>query len=327
MFRRRGYLHIAIGIAAILFSMPALSLDAAEFPDRPVTFLCPYPPGGAADAGVRILANVAQKYLGQPIVVENKIGASGQICADYLARQRPDGYTLAHLFYSQTHPENFTYFRQSTSTSKDFRVVAQWTNHPPAVVVRADDPFNSLKDLVEYTKKNPELPYAPGGGKGNFFHVTMTVFAEKAGIKLVDVPTKGESEIITQLLGGHLRVGMGNISFFAPYIVAGKIKAIALLAEQRTEEFPDLPTFKDQGYDVGMGDIYLAAYVPAKTPEPVVAKLRDAIKKTCLDPEFIAGMKPVGTPITYCDGEAMEKKTNDVTAVIVRVFKQFGYLQ
>jgi len=141
------------------------------------------------------------------------------------------------------------------------------------------------------------------------------------------VPTKGEGEIITQLLGGHLRVGVGNIATFAPQIKAGKIKAIALLAEHRSEEFPNVLTFKDQGFDIGIGDIYLAAYVPAKTPEPVVAKLRDAIKKTCQDPAFISGMKPVGTPVVYRDGEVVEKKINDITTVLVKVFKEFGYLK
>ena len=326
MTRARPFLLITVPLF-IAFVGTAFVTGAQEFPTRPVTFIVPYPPGGAADAGVRILANVAQKYLGQPIVVENKVGASGQVAGDYLARQKPDGYTIAHLFYSQTHPEYFRHFREATSTSKDFRVVAQWTSHDPAVVVRADDPFNNLKDLIDYTKKNPGLVYGPGGGKGNFFHVSMTVFADTAGIKLVDVPTKGEGEIITQLLGGHLRVGVGNISTFGPQIKAGKIKAIALLSERRSEEFPNVLTFKDQGFDIGIGDIYLAAYVPAKTPDPVMAKLRDVIKKTCQDPAFISGMKPVGTSVVYCDGETMEKKINDITTVLVKVFKQFGYIK
>ena len=326
MTRTRSFLIVTITLFAVFVGTPFVT-EAQEFPIRPVTFIVPYPPGGAADAGVRILANVVQKHLGQPIIVENKVGASGQVAGDYLARQKPDGYTVAHLFYSQTHAEYFHYFRESTSTSKDFRVVAQWTSHDPAVVVRADDPFNNLKDLIDYTKKNPGLAYGPGGGKGNFFHVSMTVFADKAGINLVDVPTKGEGEIVTQLLGGHLRVGVGNLATFAPFIKAGKIKAIALLAERRFEDFPNVLTFKEQGHDVGFGDIYLAAYAPAKTPDPVMAKLRDVIKKTCQDPAFISGMKPVGTRVVYCDGEAMEKKVNDITTVLVKVFKEFGYIK
>jgi len=318
---------MVIALVGALVTLTAYGAAAAEFPTRPVTFLIPYPPGGAADAGVRILGNYVQKHLGQPIVAENKVGASGQICADFLGRQKPDGYTVAHLFYSQSHGEYFPYFREATSTSKDFRVVAQWTSHDPAVVVKADDPYNNLKDLIDDVKKNPGLAYGPGGGKGNLFHVSMTVFADKAGIKLLDVPTKGEGEIVTQLLGGHLRVGVGKLSTFAPFIKAGKIKAIALLAERRFEDFPNVATFREQGHDVGFGDIYLAAYVPAKTPDAVVAKLRDAIKKTCQDPAFISAMKPVGTPVVYCDGEAMEKKVNDITTVLVKVFKEFGYLK
>lgn len=323
---RRSYWVVIVFLSALL-SATALPAGAAEFPTRPVIFICPYPPGGAADAGIRILASVVQKYLGQPIIVEAKVGASGQIAADFLARQKPDGYSVAHLFYSQTHGEYFRYFRESTSTSKDFRVVAQWTSHHPAVVVKADDPFNNLNDLIEYTRINPGLTYGPGGGKGNLFHVSMTVFADKAEIKLVDLPTKGEGEIVTQLLGGHLRVGVGNLATFTPFIKARKIKAIALLADRRSEDFPSVMTFKEQGHDVGFGDIYLAAYAPSKTPDPIVTKLREAIRKACQDPEFISGMKPVGTPVVYCDGEPMEKKVNDITTVLVKVFKQFGYLK
>ena len=274
-----------------------------------------------------MLAEIGQKYLGQSIIVENKIGASGQLCADFLARQKPDGYTVAHLFYSQTHGEYFHYFRESTSTSKDFRVVAQWTSPYPAVVVKADDPFNNLKDVIEYTKTNPGLVYAPGGGKGNIFHVCMTVFANKAGIKLIDVPTKGEGEIITQMLGGHLRVGIGTLDAFGPFLKAGKIKAIALLADRRVDEFPNVLTFKEQGHDVGFGDNYLAAFAPAKTPDAVVAKLRDVIKKACEDPVFISRMKQSGAAVVYCDGEAMEKKVNDITTVLAKVFKELGYIK
>jgi len=310
-----------------LFALTVLPAGAAEFPARPVTYLVGYPPGGQADAAVRILANVGQKYLGQPITVESKLGASGQICADYLARQKPDGHTVGHLTYSQTHGEYFSHFRDATSTSKDFRVVAQYMLNIPVVVVRADDAFNTLKDLVEYTKKNPGLTYAPGGGKGNLFHVSMAIFAEKVGIQLVDVPTKGEGEIVPQLLGGHLRVGVGNISTFIPFLKAGKVKALGLIADDRYADYPAVPTFKEQGYDIGMGGSYQAAHVPAKTPDSVVAKLRDVIKKTCQDPEFISGMKPLGAPVAYLDGEAMEKRVNDITSLVVRVFKQFGYIK
>jgi tripartite-type tricarboxylate transporter receptor subunit TctC len=318
-------LYVMIMGAFLFTTVPPV--EAQEYPTRPVTLIAPFQAGGAADVAARLLGEVAQKYLGQPIIVENKVGASGQIAADFLARQRPDGYTMATLFYSQTHGEYFRYFRDATSTSKDFRLVAQFSAHTFAVVVKADDPFNSLRDLVEYTKKNPGLDYGPGAGKGNFFHVTMTAFADKTGIKLVDVPTKGDPDILTQILGGHLRMGLGTPGFFTPYIKSGKVKAIAIFADNRLEDLPEVPTFKEQGYDLGFGEFYLAVFVQAKTPDPVVAKLREVMKKTCQDPKFISGMKALGQPVVYCDGEAMDKKINDFTAVLIRVFKQLGYLK
>ena len=310
-----------------LFLVAPLVAAAQDYPARQVTLIAPFQAGGAADAACRLLAEVGQKYLGQPIAVEVKMGAGGQIAADYLARQKPDGYTMGALFYSQTHGEHFKHFREATSTSKDFRPVAQFTSHYYVVIVRADDPLNNLKDLVDYVKKNPDLPYGAGAGKGNLFHVSMTAFADLAGIKLVDVPTKGDPDILTQILGGHLRMGLGAPGFFAPYVKSGKMKALGVFSDKRDPEYPEVPTFAEQGYKLGFGDIYLAIHVPVKTPEPVVAKLRDALKKTSQDPKYIEGMKALGQPVVFCDGEALEKKISDTKEVIVKVFKQLGYLQ
>jgi tripartite-type tricarboxylate transporter receptor subunit TctC len=326
MLKRMRHYGICVFFMTALI-LVGIAVEGQEFPARPVTLVTPFQPGGATDGAARLLADVGQKYLGQPIILENKLGASGQIAADFLARQKPDGHTMAALFYSTTHPEYFRHFRDSTSTSKDFRVVAQFTSHYLIVLVRGDDPLNSLKDLVEYTKKNPGLPYGPGAGKGNLFHVSMTAFADMAGIKLVDVPTKGDPDILAQILGGHLRMGLGSPGFFASYVKSGKLKALAILADQRIPEYPDTPTFKEQGFDLGFRDIYLAMHVPAKTPEPIVAKLRDVLKKTCHDPKFIDGMKNLVQPVVYVDGEAMDKKVSDFTTVLVRVFKQLGYLK
>ena len=323
--RTRFYGTLVFVVAALVLA--GVPVRGQDFPTRPVTLITPFQPGGATDGACRLLADVGQKYLGQPIILENKLGASGQLAADFLARQKPDGYTMAALFYSQTHPEYFRHFRDSTSTSKDFRVVAQFTSHYLVVLVRGDDPLNNLKDLIEYTKKNPGLPYGPGAGKGNLFHVSMTAFADMVGIKLIDVPTKGDPDILTQILGGHLRMGLGSPGYFSSYVKSGKLKALAILADQRIPEYPDTPTFKEQGFDLGFREIYLAIHVPSKTPDPIVAKLRDVLNKTCHDPRFVDGMKNLVQPVVYCDGEAMDKKVSDFTTVLVKVFKGLGYLK
>ena len=326
MKRKSFYFVLPLALGLFFTTLP-FQAGGQTFPTRPVTLVTPFQPGGATDASARLLADVGQKYLGQPIILENKLGASGQIAADSLARQKPDGYTMAALFYSTTHPEYFRHFRESTSTSKDFRVVAQFTSHYLVVIVRADDPLNNLKDLVDYVKKNPGLPYGPGAGKGNLFHVSMTAFADMVGIELVDVPTKGDPDILTQILGGHLRMGLGSPGFFEAYVKSKKLKALAIFADQRIPEYPDTPTFKEQGYDLGFKDIYLAIHVPAKTPDAIVARLRDTLKKTCQDPKFIDGMKGLVQPVVYCDGEAMDKKVSDFTPVLVKAFKRLGYLK
>lgn len=327
MLKKKNFLLFMTLFLNLLLLATASNVGAQEYPTRPVTLIAPFQAGGASDNAARLLADVGQRYLGHPIIVEIKLGASGQIAADFLARQKPDGYTTGACFYSTTHSEYFHHFRDSTTTSKDFRRVAQFTSHTFAVIVRGDDLLNSLRDLVEYTKKNPGLPYGPGAGKGNLFHVSMTAFADKAGIKLVDVPTKGDPDILTQVLGGHLRMGLGTPGFFASYIKSRRVKALGIFSESRHPDCPDVPTFKEQGYELGFGDIYLAIHVPAKTPDPVVNKLRDVVKKTCQDPKFLDGMKALGQPVVFCDGEALEKKANETTTVITKVFKELGYLK
>lgn len=326
MTRLKFFLMTSLTFLTILTTMQALAATD-NYPNRPVTFLVPYPPGGMADASARVLAEVAKKYLGQPIIVENKIGASGQICADYLARQKPDGYTVGLLAYPHTHGEYWRYFRESTSTSKDFKVVAQYVLNLSALVVRTDDPFNKLSELVEYAKRNPGLAYGPGGGRGTMFHVFMTIFADKAGIKLIDVPTKGEAEVVTQILGGHLRLGVMNVSTCAPYLKSRKMKPLGLFADERFVGYPTIPTIKEQGYDLGITSSYQAAHVPVKTPDSIVARLREVLSKTCKDPDFISGTKSMDAPFIYLDGEALQKKINELDAVIAKVFKRFGYLK
>lgn len=305
-------------LVTILFCISLLAGIAygQDYPIKPVTFIVPYPPGGTADSSVRILGNSMTKYLGQPVIVENRTGAGGQLAADFLARSKPDGYIVGHLFYNQTHGEYFTHVRQAASTSKDFKVVAQWTSNPPGIVVRSDEPFKSLKDLIEFAKKNPGLTYGQGG-RGNLFHVAMVLLSNITGIKLDDLPTKGDADSLTKMLGGHLKLAIGNMSFFGQHIKAGKLKALAIVAEQRLEDFPTVPTVKELGFNIGITDIYFAAYVSQNTPDPIVDKLRTAIKRTTQDEGFISGIKKIGLPIIYLDGKELQKKIDDITAAVV----------
>lgn len=305
----------------MFIAAPGYTLD---YPTKPVTFIVCYPPGGAADVAVRLLGKFVSKQLGQPIVVENKVGAAGQIGADYVARSKPDGYTVGHFYYSMTNAEHFKHFREATSTSKDFKAVAQWSSTPPGVVVRANEPWNNLKDLINYVKKNPGMTYGQGG-KGNLYDVAMVSLAEQAGMNVVDMPTKGDTDSLSQLLGGHLNLAIGSMPVFIPHVKAGKLKALAVLADRRLDDLPDVPTLKELGYNIGFTDVYFAAFVPKNTPDPIVEKLRTAIKKTTEDKEFLSSMKKLGQVVLYSDKAEFQKKADDTTTSVVRIFKRLGY--
>lgn len=319
-------LSLGVRVVALLLLMVLVAAPghAADYPTKPVTFIVCYPPGGQADVAVRLLAKFATKHLGQPIVVDNKIGAAGQLGADYVARSKPDGYTVGHFFYSQTNAEHFKHFREAVSTSKDFKAVAQWASSAPGIVVRADAQWKSLKDLIDWVKKNPGMTYGQGG-KGNLYDVAMVSLAEQVGMNVVDMPTKGDTDSLSQLLGGHLHMGIGSMAAFTPHVKAGKLRALAVLAERRLDDLPNVPTLKELGYNIGFTDVYFAAFVPKDTPEPVVEKLRSAIKKATEDKEFLSSMKKLGQLVIYSDKAEFQKKADDTSAAVIRIFKRLGY--
>ncbi|MFH1057609.1 MAG: tripartite tricarboxylate transporter substrate binding protein [Pseudomonadota bacterium] len=261
----------------------ALSAAAADFPSKPITLIVPWAAGGSTDTCMRVLADNAQKHLGQPVVVENKPGGGGTVGpATMVATAKPDGYTLSQIpmgVFRLPHTMKTTW-----DPLTDFTWVIQLTGYTYGIVVKQDAPWKTLKELLDYAKANPgKVTYATPG-VGVMQHVTMEKLAQKEGIKWVHVPQKGGIEVITATMGGHVMVG-AETSGWAPQVASGDLRLLAIWTAERSNKWPDVPTLKELGYGIVASSPFGIAGPKGMDPK-VVAILHDAFKKAMDEPAF-----------------------------------------
>lgn len=299
---RRSLLIGAAAAGAAALTSP-LQVFAQGYPTRALTFICPWPAGGTADQSMRALCIVAARVLGQPIVVENKAGASGMIGTKAMASAKPDGYTIGQI------PISVTRFSQlgmiQLDPLKDFTYLARTSGQTFGIAVPTGSRFNSLQDVVAFAKANPgRLTYAHAG-IGGATHVGMEEFALAAGIQFTNVPYKGGAEALQAVLGGHVDL-LADSSSWAPLVETGKLKLLATWGERRAARFKDAPTLKELGYDVVV-DAPNGIGAP-KGLDPLVAKkLRDAFHTAVASPEFKQVADKIDAPVLYLDGPDYEK--------------------
>jgi len=298
---RRQFVLSSLG-SALLAAAPKLAF-AQAYPDRPITFICPWPAGGTADLTMRALCTAASKVLGQTLVVENKTGASGMLGLKAMATAKPDGYTIGQV------PISVTRFSQLGTVQldplKELSYIARTSGQTFGIAVRADAPWKTLKDFVAAAKATPgKLSYG-SAGIGGATHVGMEEFALAAGIQLNHIPYKGGAPALQDLLGGQVDA-LADSSSWAPHVKAGKLRLLATWGEKRTNDFPDVPTLKEQGYDVVV-DAPNGIGAPKGLEPAVLAKLRDAFRQAATSPEFIAACDKIDAPLMYLDGPDYEK--------------------
>ena len=291
-------------VAALLLSAAA-SLAAwaqNDYPNHPVSLVVPFPPGGVADITARPVAEAMSRILKQPVVVENKAGAGGGVGMQYVARAKPDGYTLLMALSSiSIIPEaDKVLGRQPMYQLNQLVPIARFTADPTVLAVRADSPYKSVKDLVDAARKSPgTIPYGSSGNYGTM-HVPMEMLDNVAGVKMLHVPFTGAGPAVVALLGGQVAaLSTGPSSIMGQY-KSGKVRVLATWGEARHPAFPDVPTLKELGYDAQFSQ-WTGLFAPAGTPEPVIAKLRDAARQVVADPTFRGAMEKVETPVQYLD--------------------------
>ena len=267
-------------VLGVLFSAAA---EAQTYPNRPVTFIVPWPPGGSTDIAMRSIAVIAEKHLGGRIVIENKPGVSGTMGAQALAQgARPDGYTIAQMPITVFRLPHM--MKSAFDPASDFTWIIHLTGYTFGVVVRADSPWKTWGDLVAHAKANPgKVTYATPGN-GTSLHITMEDIAQREGIQWVQVPFKGYAEGAAALMGGHVDVHSDSTGW-GEQVNSGRLRLLNTWGAQRTKRWPAVPTLKELGYPIVSNSPYGLA--GPKGMDPVVVKaLHDAFKKALDDPEY-----------------------------------------
>ena len=307
---RRKLLQLAAaGTAAA--SLPRAA-HAADFPTKPVTLICPWPPGGSTDVQMRALADATGKHLGQQVVIENKPGGSGTVGpATMVAAARPDGYTIAQIPITIFRLPHM--IRATWDPMKDFSYIVHVTGYTFGVVVKADSPWKTWKEFVAHAKANPgKVTYATPGA-GTTLHITMEQLASKEGIKWTQVPMKGGAETTPAVLGGHVNATADSTGW-GPQVDAGALRLLCTWGNERTKRWPNVPTLKDLGYGIVSNSPY--GFAGPKGMDPKVVKaLHDAFRKGMEEPAYLKTLERL-------DMEPFYKNTEDYTKYAREQFEE-----
>ena len=303
---KRRLLLSALAASPLLLASPALLAQA--FPSKPIAFVVPYAPGGTTDLVARLVGEHMAKTLGQPVVIENKPGAGGNIGMDAVAKAKPDGYTIGFGAISTNALNPHIYKSMAFDPRKDFSAIGMLGYSTIVFEVRKDFPANTVKEFIDYAKKNPGLQYGTAGA-GTSMHLAGTMFGQLAGVELTHVAYKGSVPGITDMLGGHLPAMFDNLPASLPHIQAGKLKALAVAGQERNPALPDVPTMAEAGLTGYAVDPWFGVYAPAHTDAAVVAKLNSAINQALADSTVQSKLVAASFTPKGSSAEAFEKLT------------------
>lgn len=314
LFRRGINVVIAAGLAC--FMTGTALAQAHEYPTKPIRMLVPNPPGGGTDVLGRILANSISEQLGQPVVVDNRVGASGFVAADALLQAPADGYTV-YMVYSGILTVNPSLYKERIRYDplKDFAPIAPFAEVPNVLVVNADVPVNSVKELVDLAKSKPGQLNHASSGNGVSNHLAMELFKQMAGLDIVHIPYKGDSPAVTDLLGGQVQLMFVNLAGFGAHLDSPRVKVLATATDKRLKSLPDLPTVAEAGVDGYSMRLWYGLVTKAGTPPEIIAKLNKAVKASFESEDVqrrLAGMNAspmVQTPEEFASMIDQEIKT------------------
>jgi tripartite-type tricarboxylate transporter receptor subunit TctC len=316
---------LLLAFCATWASSAAVAQDV--FPARAITMIVPFPPGGVADVTGRPTAAAMEKIVKQPVVVSNRPGAGGAVGNAAVANAKPDGYTILMALSSvSVIPAADALFDRKPAYALDqLAPIALVTADPTILTVHPSLPAKSVKELVALARaKAGQLSYSSSGIYGAL-HLPMEMFLHAAKLKMRHVPTTGGGPAITAVLGGHVDMTAGGPAAITPHVKSGKLRPLASWGPRRHEGFPDVPTFKELGYDIEYL-IWAGIFVPKGTPENVTKVLRDTVRKAVEDGEFRAMMSKVNSPVYYLDApdfmkfwQADAKRLAEVVKVVGKV--------
>ncbi|OZI19366.1 LacI family transcriptional regulator [Bordetella genomosp. 9] len=293
----------ATAALALAAAFPA----AAKYPDKPVTVIVPFVPGGSSDITARAVLPGMNKLFGQTFLVENKPGANGSIGAQALARATPDGYTMMVGSIGTFAINQALYKDLSYNPSKDFKFLTMAVRNPNVLVASPNFPAASVADLIAYARKNPGAVSYASSGTGSSDHLSAVLFRQKTDTSGVDVPYRGGGAAISDLMGNQVNVSFQNLGAVLNHIKAGKLKALATTGDQRIPELPDVPTMAQAGVKDMIVYSWQGFAVPAATPAAIVTQLSDGLRKTLRDPAVEKTLHGLGFEVVADSPEAFTK--------------------
>ena len=319
---------LALALAAVALAPTPHAVAQSTYPDKPITMIVPFPPGGVADTVARPVAEALARELKQPVVVENRAGAGGALGIGVASRAPADGYTvLLSLSSISILPEADKILdRKPAYQLSQFRPIARFTADPTVLVVRADSPWKTFADFVADVKRNPgKYNYGSSGNYGTM-HVPMEMLKAQAGFRMTHIPYTGAGPAVVALLAGQVDALASGPSTVVQQIHAGKLRALAHWGDHPLSALPEVPSLKQLGYPVRFAQ-WSALFVPAGTPDDVIAKLRAASAKAAADPTVRQVIAKAGSPIEYLDAPEFQTYWDADAAEMTKAVRAVGKVE
>ncbi len=313
---------IGIVVGSFLL-LPLLAGAQEKYPTKAIELVVPFAAGGSTDVLARLVAKYAPKYFDKPLVVVNKPGGGGITGTEGVVRSKPDGYSL-FVGYGSGHDLVTPHFQKMPyDTFNDLVSVCRLSIHSIVMIIRGDAPYKTLKEFVEWGKKKDQVTASVSTRAGSV-DITFQAVGKATGLKLVTVPFRGGAESVTAIVGGQTDCGGNHPSEVISHIKAKRLIPIAVALENRDPAIPDVPTFKELGYNVVAVGSVKGVAAPKGTPPEVVRYLAERFKKVCDDPEFIKSMKDIGQPVMYQGPQEFAKFLKDGFAQYGQMIKEFN---
>jgi len=320
---KRSFMKLTVSFLVVLCTMMVFTMaGAAEYPDKPIKLMVSYNPGGATDFQARIVTMLAQNYLGEPIVVINKPGAGGMVGWNWLVESASkDGYDLAAYNMPHFIAQSIVYPKKAKYNIRNMEPICNWGSDPAVLIVPKDSPFNSVKDLVDYAKKNPEKVTFSGAGKFVGHHIALLQLEQAAGIKTTYVPHTGGVPALLAVVSGEVMAGFNNTS--DAFRSKDRLKVLAVADTERTPFLPDAPTLKEAGLDVDDTSVnFRGICAPQGTPAPVLQKLATEVPKMFGDKKVAGKMKDTGCGVKVITRDKLQEIWKAKEAYLKTVLKE-----
>ncbi|WP_444634859.1 Bug family tripartite tricarboxylate transporter substrate binding protein [Cupriavidus oxalaticus] len=312
---------VKASVTALVLAAASPAFAADAYPGKPITMIVPSAPAGSTDIVARLIGEQLAKDVGQPVVIENRPGASGNIGTEAVARARADGYTLL-MQYSGYHVGNPALFPQARWKPTDFTAVALVMRAPHVVAVSGKIPAQDLRDLMAFGKKDNRGLFYASSGNGSIQHIAGVMFGKQAQVPVTHVPYKGAGPVVSDLIGGQVDMFVTTPPSVIGQVKAGKIKALAYTGPKRHPSMPDVPTSAEAGLPRYGVESWFAIFAPAGTPADIVKKLSASIRKIVESPDYRRKIEEQGGFAAYMDPSSLDKFVSQELASWAKVIKE-----